>query len=157
MWMLRPRQLSGTRQFLLGVYNYLSDLLSYGCSINKSALYEDQRTALSFYVAAKIVLMKVLEVSICKPRHWNWNWNWNWYYKRYYFEFHKNPRLSRRGPHSQSHVILQLCGHVTNQNILFSLSQGARSTNLAEWWLEDLTQRVMCHLDHVFKWHLFSR
>ena len=63
--------LSDARQFLLGVYNYLSDLPPYLCSIKKSALYEDQRTALSFYVAAKIVPMKVLEVSICKPWHWN--------------------------------------------------------------------------------------
>ena len=63
--------MSGTTQFLLGTYNYLSDLPSYVCSIKKSALYEDQRTALSFYVAAKIVPMKVLEVYICKPRQWN--------------------------------------------------------------------------------------
>ena len=66
-----PRQLSGARQLLLGMYTYLSDLLSYVCSFKRSALYEDQRTALSFYVTAKIVPMKVQEVSICKPRHWN--------------------------------------------------------------------------------------
>ena len=65
-----PRQLSGGRQFVLGEYNYLSDLPSYVRSIKKSALYEDQKTALSFYVAAKLVPMKVL-VSICKPQHWN--------------------------------------------------------------------------------------
>ena len=53
------------------MYNYLSDLHSYVCSIKKSALYEDQRTALSFYVAAKIVPMKVIEVYICKPPQWN--------------------------------------------------------------------------------------
>ena len=53
------------------MYNYLSDLLSYVCSIKKSALYEDQRAALSFYVAAKIVPMKVIEVYICEPRQWN--------------------------------------------------------------------------------------
>ena len=68
--MLDARQLSGARQLLLGMYNYLSDIPSYVCSIKKSALYEDQRTA-SSYVAAKIVPMKILEVSICKPRQWN--------------------------------------------------------------------------------------
>ena len=56
--------LSGARQFLLGVYNYLSDLLPYVCSIKKSALYEDHRTALSFYIAAKIVPMKGLDVFV---------------------------------------------------------------------------------------------
>ena len=66
-----PRELSGGRQFVLGVYNYLSDLPSYVFSIKKSTLYEDQGTTLSFYVAPKIVPMKDLEVSICKPRHWN--------------------------------------------------------------------------------------
>ena len=58
------RQLPGARQFLLGMHNYLSDLSSYVCSIKKSALYEDQRTALFYYVAAKTVLMKVLELSV---------------------------------------------------------------------------------------------
>ena len=66
-----PRQLRSTRQFLLGVYNYLSDLPSYVCWIMKRALYEDQMTTLSLCVAAKIVPMNVLEVSISKPRHWN--------------------------------------------------------------------------------------
>ena len=68
---MHPRKLSGSRQFLLEAYNYLSDLPFYVCSIKKNALYEDQRTALSFYVAAKIVPMKVLEVFIGKPRFWN--------------------------------------------------------------------------------------
>ena len=44
-------------------------------------------------------------------------------------------------------------------NILSSLSQGARSTDSAGWWLEweDPTKHVMCHLDHALMWQLSSR
>ena len=35
--------------------------------------------------------------------------------------------------HPQSHVTLQLRGHVIDQKVLSLLSQGARPTNLAAW------------------------
>ena len=45
--------------------------------------------------------------------------------------------------HPQSHVTLHLRGHVIDQKILSLLSQGARPTNLAAWWLKDPTQHAM--------------
>ena len=45
-----------------------------------------------------------------------------------------------RGPHPQNHVKLQLCGHVTNQNILSSLSQERKPINVAVWW------HTTCHV-----------
>ena len=62
--------------------------------------------------------------------------------KTLYLYFHKayGPKLanwwfSMRRRYPQSHMTLQYCGHVTNKNIIFWLSQGLWTPNLAGWKL----------------------
>ena len=63
--------------------------------------------------------------AICKPRHWNWNWKW--YYKRHYFQFHKD----------LTHNVKWLFDIVVTseiKNVISPLSQGLYTPDLAGWW-----------------------
>ena len=59
-----------------------------------------------------------------------------------------------RWPHSQSHVTLRYCGHVTIKNIISPLSQGLWTPNLTRWWLRMTGPHPQSHGAHRTRGHV---
>ena len=62
-----------------------------------------------------------------------------------------------KGPQPQSHVTLQYRSHVTNKKVIFPLSQGLQTSNLAGWKLRMRGPHLQSHVTHPSRGHVTNQ